>query len=63
MVGPPGRASWWQCAAQQEGEVKAGAAETSISLSGWGARGQLGQGCFQIHGKGGRWGGVWAWGS
>ena len=29
--------------------MKAGGAETSISLSGWGARGQLGEGCFQIH--------------
>lgn len=46
---PEGRPDGSACTTQQEGEVKAGAVETSISLSGWGARGQLGQGCFQIH--------------
>lgn len=35
--------------AQQEGELKAGIAEVSISLPGQGARGQLGRGCFKIH--------------
>ena len=46
---PEGRPDGSACTTQQEGEVKAGAAETNISLSGWGARGQLGYrhlGCF-----------------